>query len=170
MKNHKTRLKYPWNMLRRIYEKVFKESKLFINYMNILPKKGVVGRTNAWDIFIWKYICLHQMVKFPMSPKKNSEEKNWTFSQWEMEGCQRVWRKRSRINTISNIFLFLIRTARELYKFIFMKTLNFHYRLPEDNCRQARTFGQSWKGVAVQPGEATAVTWTFPRSLFMEML
>lgn len=32
---------------KRVYEKVFKESKLFINYMNILPKKEVVGRTNA---------------------------------------------------------------------------------------------------------------------------
>ena len=48
--------------------------------MNILPKKGVVGRTNAEDIFIWKYICVHQMVKIPVSPEKKSEEKNWMLS------------------------------------------------------------------------------------------
>lgn len=36
----------------RLYEKVFKESKLFINYMNILLKKGIVGRINVLDIFI----------------------------------------------------------------------------------------------------------------------
>lgn len=60
-------------MLQRVYEKVFKESKLFINYMNILPKKGVVGRTNASDVFIWKYICLHQMVKIP----NVTQEKQW---------------------------------------------------------------------------------------------
>lgn len=36
----------------RLYEKVFKETKLFINYMNILPNKRIVGRTNASDIFI----------------------------------------------------------------------------------------------------------------------
>lgn len=34
-------------MLQRLYEEVFKARKLFINYMNILPKKEVVGRTNA---------------------------------------------------------------------------------------------------------------------------
>lgn len=60
-------------MLQRVYEKVFKESKLFINYMNILPKKGVEGRTNASDVFIWKYICLHQMVKIP----NVTQEKQW---------------------------------------------------------------------------------------------
>lgn len=41
-----------------------------------------------------------------MSPKKNSEEKNWTLSQREVEGCQDLWRKRSRINIIFNIFYF----------------------------------------------------------------
>lgn len=57
----------------RLYEKVFKETKLFINYMNILPKKRIVGRTNASDIFIWKYICLHQMVKI----SNVTQEKKW---------------------------------------------------------------------------------------------
>lgn len=72
--------------------------------------------------------------------------------------------KEIRINTLKkNIFMFLIRTARELYKFITKKTLNFHSILPTDNYRQEQIFGNIEK---VQPEEASRDPWNFHELLF----
>lgn len=114
-------VKIPTETYYKFIWRYLKESKLFINYMNILLKERSIWK-NKCKTFYLKIHHLHQMVKFPMSPKKNSEEeKIRTLSQWngEMPTPGKI-----RINKFL-AFSILIRTAGNYTEFTVMKTLDF---------------------------------------------